>query len=82
MDKDTENIISYANHCSITIGPGDSVITYRWIIPEYDTNGNVIGNKMVREINITSPTDLLIKNANTTLDLAKKIQEAQEKQIE
>lgn len=82
MSVEHEKVYSYANQASVTVGPTDSVINYRWVMPIYDDKGDLVGEKIVKEVAITCSTKLVIENANNVLELQAKLEDLHEKNIQ
>ena len=77
-----EKLFMYSNQVTVTVGQGDSVMTFKWNVPSYDENNNVIGAHTIKEVSITVTTKMLIENAKQTLELVDQISQISGENVE
>ena len=70
-----ERVIVYANETTISAGKSDSTMIFRWVVPEFNENNEIIGKKVEKEVVISMTTDLLKDNADKSLSLLARIDE-------
>lgn len=69
--KSTERSVIYSNEFTFSLAGNESVVNFKWRVPEYNEKNEVIGVKIEKEILVTMQTSMIEELATKVLDLIK-----------
>ena len=73
QEQGLERQVFYSNEVSISVGPNDSALTFRWLTPQYDNEKKIVGANVEKEVTISITSELLKVNAEAILELFDKM---------
>jgi hypothetical protein len=73
QEPELDRQVFYSNEVSISVGPHDSALTFRWLTPQYDNEKKIAGANVEKEVTISITSELLKVNAKAILELFDKM---------